>query len=210
MKPVIFGVIAAALLSGCVAGPHTRYIGAVFGDDGQAPLMMRNKHLVGWTGFDEKHLSKVNGMSNTVLYATGVRKGEEVAKFRYVTVTSPRMENDTGVLWKGPGDHLYLAGAMVPDHIAALKAGDIVEWRSISSWDSLVGFDRTGEGQIVTRVLCRKSSPDWQQCHDSLPRFHKHKAAGVTGTPFPASVKDYGFTFSKFYDESGKLLRPLP
>jgi hypothetical protein len=195
---------------GCAPGQHTRKFSAVLGDDGNAPPLMRNKHLVGWVGFDEKHLSKVSGLANTALYASGVHKGAEVASYRYVPVSSPRMEGDENFLWFKPGSQLYLVGAMVPDHIGELKRLDIVEFRSVSSWDSLVGFERTGEGQIVTRVLCRKASPDWQKCHDALPAFHQIKAAGPTGTPFPSSVKDYGFTFSPFYDMSGKLLKPLP
>lgn len=210
MKLLFQGLVATAMLTGCSYGLHTRVISGVFGDDGQAPLLMRDKNVVGWVAFDEKHFSKAAGIAKSALYASGVRKESKVMNYRYVPISSPRMENHTGVLWKPPGAQMYVVGAMVPDHIGELKAADIVEWRSISSWDSLVGFDTTGEGQIVTRVLCRKSSPDWKKCHDSLPAFHHLKAAGFTGTPFLPSAKDYGFTFTEFYDESGNLLKPLP
>lgn len=209
MNFLIPGLLGIALLTGCTAGEHTRHTSKLMGDDGTAPPLMRSVHIVAWAGFDEKHLSKVSGLANTALYASGVRKGNPNAMYRYVAVSSPRMENE-GFLWKSPGDVMYVVGAMVPDHIGELKREDILEVRSISSWDSLVDFHSNGEGQIVTKVLCRKSSPDWKKCHDALPMFHKHRAAGFTGTPFPSSVKDYGFTFSQYYDEEGKLLRPLP
>lgn len=209
MNFLLPGLLCITLLAGCAAGEHTRHISAALGDDGKAPPLMRNVHIVAWVGFDEKHLSKVGGLANTALYGSGVRKGNPNTTYRYVPVSSPRMETE-GLLWWGPGAQMYIVGAMVPDHIGELKRADIVEVRSISSWDSLVDFHTTGEGQIVTRVLCRKASPDWQKCHDGLPKFDVHPAAGFTGTPFPASVKDYGFTFSQYYDEQGKLLKPLP
>lgn len=209
MNFLVPGLLSIAILAGCAAGEHTRYTSALLGDDGKAPPLMRSTHIVAWAGFDEKPLAKVGGFANTVLYASGVRKGNPNALYRYVAVSSPRLEDD-GFLWFKSGSQIYVVGAMVPDHIGELKREDILEVRSISSWDSLVDFHTTGEGQVVTRVLCRKASPDWKKCHDSLPMFLHHKAAGFTGTPFPASVKDYGFTFSQYYDEEGKLLRPLP
>jgi hypothetical protein len=209
MKKALFVILAAALLTGCTAGRHTRVFSNALGDDGKAPPLMRNVNVVGWVAFDERYLSNQWGIPNTVLYATGVRKGDLNTTYRYVPVSSPRMD-EKGLLWKKVGSVAYVVAAMVPDHIGVLKRGDIVEWRSISSWDSLVDFHETGEGQIVTKVLCLKASPDWQKCHDALPMFHHHKAAGFTGTPFPASVKEYGFTFSQYYDMNGTLLKPLP
>ncbi len=74
----------------------------------------------------------------------------------------------------------------------------------------LKDFSKTGEGNIVTRILCRKAQPDFDACENALPKTGKHKAMGPTGTPFLASVKEYGFTFTPAYDDKGNLLRPLP
>ena len=209
MKLLFSSLLGLALLTGCTAGEHTRHISAIYGDDGKAPPLMTNVNIVAWAGFNELPLRKVSGIANTALYASGVRKGSSNARYRYIAFSSPYLENE-GFLWKAPGSQQYLNGAMIPDQIGELKRGDILEVRSIASWDSLVNFHTTGEGQVVTRVLCRKASPDWQKCHDALPKFHKIQAAGPTGTPFLPSVKDYGFTFSQYYDDEGKLLKPLP
>lgn len=209
MNFLIPGLLGIALLAGCTAGEHTRHTSKLMGDDGTAPPLMRSVHIVAWAGFDEKPLAKVSGLANTALYASGVRKGNLNVTYRYVPVSSPRMEDD-GFLWFKSGSQMYLVGAMIPDHIGEIKREDILELRSIASWDTLVDFHTTGEGQIVTKVLCRRASPDWKKCHDSLPMFLTHKAAGFTGTLFPQSVKDYGFTFTQYYDEEGKLLKPLP
>lgn len=204
----ILSLLMAVLLAGCAAGEHTRVFSKVLGGPQEAPEAMRNVHLVGWVVQDEQSPAKVKRGLDTALYMTGIRNGTPLMQYRSTPVTTPRLEK--GVLWKDDGWMIDALAALVPDHIGALKQGDIVEWRSVNYWDSTVNFEKDGEGQVVTRVLCRKSAPDFEACRDALPRYGKHKAAGPTGTPFPASVKEYGFTFSKFYDMKGEPLRPLP
>lgn len=207
MKKII-ALLMAFLLAGCAAGEHTRVITKMLGGTEEAPEAMRNVHLVGWVNYDEQSPVKFSGPPGISLYATGIRKGTSMVQYRSIPVSTPRIEK--AILWKEDGWMVDTLAALVPDHIGVLKKGDIIEWRSISYWDSLVNFERDGEGQVVTRVLCRKSDPDFESCRQSLPRFGKQAAAGPTGTEFPVSVKDYGFTFSKFYDLQGAPIRALP
>ena len=86
----------------------------------------------------------------------------------------------------------------------------MVEFRQTVTLDTQKDFSKTGEGNVVTRVLCRKAQADYEACLDTLPRAGKVKGSGPTGRPFPATVKEYGFTFAPAYDEKGKLLRPFP
>jgi hypothetical protein len=102
---------------------------------------------------------------------------------------------------------MFLTGAMVPDHLPPLKAGDIVEVRQTSTWRSMEGFVAKGEGNIVVRVLCAKAQPDFAACLDRAPRIGKYKGVGPTGSPYPKSVSDYGYTFSPTYDAAGKRVR---
>lgn len=208
---LIQATLAAVLLGGCAMGEQLRVTGKILGDDGTAPEMMTNQHILGWVYFDEAHYDSARALAKNPLYVSGIRKDAGNYGYRYVAISSSRLEEGT-FLFKNKSSQLYVTGAMVPDHIGRLRAADIVELRSIAPWDTLVNFTKDGEGQIVTRVLCRKAQPDWQKCVDALPRFHEYKATGQTGRPFPASVKDYpeNFQFSRFYDDNGKLLKPLP
>lgn len=206
----LFAIVFSLL--GCAAGEHTRVTSRLLGDDGRAPELMTNQHIVTWVAFGERHRNDVTGLERTALYQVGVRPGSPNLKYRYVAVNSPRLEHGKTLLLWNNSSQLYMTGAMVPDQIGKLEAGDVVELRSIASWDTNVNFHADGEGQIVTRVLCRKAAPGYEACWKGLPSFGKHKASGQTGTPFPASVKDYRpeFTFSTYYDDEGKLIRPLP
>jgi hypothetical protein len=200
-----------SVLVGCAAGEHTRVMSRVFGDDGTAPALMTNQHIVAWVSFGERHRNHVTGIERTALYQVGVRSGSPNLRYRYVTVGTPRLEHGKALLFWDNSAQLYLTGAMIPDQIGKLEAGDVVELRSIASWDTNVNFHADEEGQIITKVLCRMKMPDRQACLDALPRFGKHPVSGQTGTPYPRSVKGYeGFTFSTYYDDEGQLTRPLP
>lgn len=39
------------------------------------------------------------------------------------------------------------------------------------------------------------------------PKIGAFEGYGATGTPYPASAKSYGYTFSPKYDANGKLLQ---
>ncbi|WP_281915305.1 hypothetical protein [Caldimonas thermodepolymerans] len=108
--------------------------------------------------------------------------------------------------WIRTGQLLWMAVAMVPDHIEPLKAGDFVEIRQTGTWHTVEDFVAKGEGNIVVRVLCRVSDPDYAQCLDTLPRIGPYRGFGETGTYYPESIKEYGFTFTPRYDEKGNPL----
>lgn len=112
------------------------------------------------------------------------------------------------LLYIRKGDHPYPTTAIVPDQLPMLKAGDLVEIRNTRTWDSVKDFIATGEGNVVVRVICAKADPAFDKCVEVKgPKLGKHKGRGPTGTPYPASVKDYGFTFTKRYDQKGDPLR---
>lgn len=205
----LLALVLAVLLTGCAAGPHTRVLSRMTGNDGKLEPLMVRTNLVGVVGFNEQHLSKANGYTNTVFYTHGIRRGSPEAQYRAVLVNTGLMSK-TDALWVKSGERRWSTAVLVPDHIAELKAGDLVEYRSIDGEDSNISWLSGGDGQAVLRVLCRKSQPDFDQCVDGLPRWNGFKGMGHTGTPFPDSVQDYKFSFTKYYDENGKLLMPLP
>jgi len=200
-------------LAGCAAGPHTLIISDMVGDTHRPPALMQDVNVAMTVMADEGHRSKVPKAMRVELYLAGLREGAPAERYRYIVGISYRLEHGS-LLWRDRASLPHVAGAMVPDHIGALKAGDVVEMRSVATRDALPNFHRDGEGQIVTRVICRKASPDWKNCFLNVaPRFGKngkYVASGQTGTPFLASVKDYGFTFSEFYDDEGNRVRELP
>ena len=147
-------------------------------------------------------------MTNNFMYTTGVVEGTPEYLYRVVRLNAAEVSRSA---WYGPGDFLFSAGGLVADHFPRLQAGDIVEYRQPEiRFDALLDFSRTGEGTIVTKILCRKAQPDFDACLATLPRLGRHPGLGPTGRPFPPSVKDYGFTFTPMYDATGKQLRPFP
>ena len=68
-------------------------------------------------------------------------------------------------------------------------------------------FAKTGEGNIVVRILCKYGDPAYDSCLDRQPRIGKHRGFGETGTLYPVSAKEYGFSYTPMYDEKGKALR---
>jgi hypothetical protein len=86
--------------------------------------------------------------------------------------------------------------AYVPS-LDALKAWDIVELRQTGTYDTLLGFSRTGEGNAVLRVLCRKADPGYDACAEVLPRSGNYQSQGPLGTPYLKTLKEYGFSFNR-------------
>lgn len=70
-------------------------------------------------------------------------------------------------------------------------------------------FTAKQDGNIVVRVLCRKADPAYEKCRDALPQVRKYPN-GPTGTPYPVSVKEYGYTFTPAYDAKGQPTRAIP
>jgi hypothetical protein len=107
------------------------------------------------------------------------------------------------------GKYGYPTSAAIPDHIGKLKGWDLVEFRSSGTYRTMENFTTKQEGNIIVRVLCRKADPDYEKCRDALPQ-QRNYPNGPTGTPYPASIKEYGYTFTPTYDDKGTPLRVIP
>ena len=62
----------------------------------------------------------------------------------------------------------------------------------------------TYEGNIITSIICRKAKPTYEKCFADAPRLNKTKGVGRTNIPYPASVREYGFTFTPMFDDKGQ------
>ena len=109
--------------------------------------------------------------------------------------------------WVRVGDKSWTAAAMAPDQIEPLKFGDYVEIRQTGTWHTVDNFLAKGEGNIVLRVLCRAADPQYRECVEKLPRMGRYLGFGETGTYYPESIREYGFTFTPKYGKDGKPLR---
>lgn len=200
--------VAAAALSGCAGNSLTVAATKAYNLGQPLPEEMRNRHLAGWVGFDEAWVQTYNIPSKSALYSQGVRPGTPEYQMRVARIN---LSNSApGILWMDQGRLGFATGAIVPDHIRQLRAGDIVEVRQTDTWDTMLGFAAKGEGNIVVRILCSKGDPGYDECLEKAPRIGRHKGVGETGTPYPTNVKEYGFTFTRMYDEKGKQLRSFP
>ena len=199
---------AAAVLAGCAGNSFTVAATKAYNLGQPLPETMRNRHLAGWVGFDEAWVETYNIPSRSSLYSQGIHPGTPEYQMRVARINLSN--SGPGMLWMDKGRLGYPTGAIVPDHIRQLRAGDIVEIRQTETWDTMKGFTSTGEGNVVVRILCSKADPGYDDCLEKAPRVGKYKGFGETHTPYPASVKDYGFTFTPMYDASGKQLRPFP
>ena len=137
---------------------------------------------------------------------------EELAQRRAAWTPPPkRFERGYGhtdyFAWIRQGEKIWIAVGIVPDHIPQLKARDIVELRQTGGTRTVENFATTGEGNIVVRVLCRAADPAYDACVKRQPKIGAFEGYGATGTPYPASAKSYGYTFSPKYDANGKLLQ---
>jgi len=204
----VAATVAAAALAGCAGNSLTVAATKAYNMGQPLPEDMRNRHLAGWVGFDEAWVETYNIPSRSALYSQGVHPGTPEYQMRVARIN---LSNSApGMLWMDQGRLGFATGAMVPDTMRQLRAGDIVEVRQTDTWDTMKGFTSTGEGNVVVRILCSKGDPGYDECLEKAPRVGRHKGFGETKTPYPTSVKDYGFTFTPMYDTSGKQLRPFP
>lgn len=201
-------VSAGALLAGCAGSPVTEVTNQVFNLGQSVPENMRDRNIAGWVGFDEAWAKSYNNQARNALYVQGIKPGTPEHNLRVVRVN---LSNSApGMLWMEEGRLPFMTGAVVPDHMRQLRAGDIVEIRQTGTWKTMEEFSTKGEGNIVVRIICSKGDPGYDACLDKAPRIGQYKGKGETHTKYPASVKDYGFTFTPMYDENGKQLRPFP
>jgi hypothetical protein len=195
---------AMAMLVGCAPSAHLKLTTKVLNFGMEFDQRMINTNLVATVAFDEVYPGNYGISARSALYIQGIEPDSPEYLYR-VARTNLRLPD--GFLWKAPGDVGTRIGAMVPDHIAELKAWDLVEIRQTGTYDTMKNFSKTGEGNAILRVLCRRSDPGYDQCADALPRIGSHRNEGSTGTPFLNSLKDYGFTFTPAYTAKGERIR---
>lgn len=200
-------VLACAVLAGCGASPllHVGNQVANFGQE--LPQNMVNRHVAGMVGFDEGWAGGYSRIARNALYVQGIVAGTPEYQLRVARVNLAN--TGSNLLWKA-GELNFMGGALVPDHLPRLKAGDVVEIRQTGTWRTMENFTTSGEGNIVVRILCRAEAADYQACKDTGPKVGKYGGAGETHSSYPASVRDYGFSFSPMYSASGALLRAYP
>lgn len=199
-------VLLTASLAACAPSDHLFVTNKIINSGmDHLPEDMLGRHLIGTVGFDEAHPSALNRASQGQLYVQGVKEDTPEYGYRVVRINVPYLK---GLLWYADGEFTYPTAAAVPDHFPQLKAWDIVEFRLVDTYHALRDFSKTGEGNVVVKVLCHADDPNYKACVAAAPKIGKY-TAGVGSTPYPASAKDYGFTFTPAYDSKGKPLRPL-
>lgn len=194
-------------LAGCGPSPLLRVTNTAINMGQGLPDEMLNSHLAGIVAFDEAWTDEYSRVARNQLYTQGVERGKPEYNLRIVRIN---LSNTGSALWIEKGELAFPTGAFVPDHLPRLHAGDVVEIRQTKSWMAMENFARTGEGNIVVRVLCAKAAPTYKECVEKAPRTGRFVGFGFTGTSFPASVKGYGFSFTPMFDANGKALRPYP
>jgi hypothetical protein len=211
MKEPILRLVAslasAALLAGCAPGKYLDVTDSV-ANFGQLEVEdnMRQRNMIAIVGWDETFVGNYNRWTRNVAWVQGAIEGTPEYLYRLAQVN---MRFINGALWHPSGDMTFPQVVVVPDHIERLRAWDIVEVRHVTGRHGVQGFSTSGEGNIIVSVLCRKASPSYDKCAAALPHTGKYPG-GSTNTPFPASVKSYGYTFTPAYDTSGKLVRSIP
>lgn len=204
MKSTLSAAFAIATLV-CLTGCQTPIIHAinVVTTAGGLPEEMVNRNVAGMVAFDEVWAGDYNLANRNNLYTQGVVSGTPEYGLRVGRVN---MRHSDSFLYLRQGDKLWVAIGIIPDHLPQLRAGDIVELRQTGVTRTAENFTITGEGNIIVRVLCLASAPDYAECLKRQPKLGKFEGFGATGTDYPASVKEYGYTFTPKYDAKGKPL----
>ena len=206
-SPAALAVIAAlsvGLLAGCQT-PATHAVNKVinFGNTELSPELQK-RNMAGMVAFDEVWAGDYNFTNRNLLYPLGIISGTPEYGLRVARVVLRMPEYGA---WVRTGEYPWHTAAIVPDHLPPLKAGDIAEIRQTGMYNVTKDFVATGEGNIVLRVLCRAAQPDYKECLKAQPRVGRFEGYGPTNTDYPASTKEYGFTFTPKYDAKGQALR---
>jgi hypothetical protein len=204
VKVVILG---ALLLSGCAPGPMLKFNTELINAGNELDPGMVNVNFIATVGYDETHLKNLPLQGRGVAYLAGATDISPEYQYRAVYLNIRILK---GFMFLEGGGTSYPTVGMVPDGMPALKAWDLVELRQTGTYDTVKNFSKTGEGNAVLRVLCRRADPAYEKCVEALPRIGKHKGQGLTNTEYPASLKSYGFSFSPAYAKDGSALRALP
>lgn len=199
-------LLCVLALTACAPGPHLHLTTAIISGGQSLDPGMVNRNLIGTVGYDEGYVGKYPTLGRTTAYLEGVVEGTPEHLYRMAHISLSHLK---GFAWYADGQLMYATTGAVPEHIEKLKAWDLVEFRSTGTHRTLEQFSTKQEGNIVVRVLCRRADPDYEKCRDALPQVRKYPN-GPTGTPYPASVKEYGYTFTPAYDEKGQPTRVIP
>lgn len=205
MKNIFKVLLVGALftLAGCQT-PLIHGVNAVVNAAADMPETMIHKNLSAMVAFDEDWVGRYPFTVRNQLYVMGVESGEPEYGMRIVKVNVRHPEWGG---WYRAGEKVWWTAAAVPDTVPTLKAGDLVEIRQSGDFRVLRNFAKTNDGNVILRILCRKADADYVQCAEKLPRIGTYIGFGETGTLYPESVKEYGFTFTPKYDADGKPLR---
>lgn len=196
----------ALSLAGC-ATPLVHVSNAVFNFGQELPEDMVNRNIAAVVGFDEAWADTYNRPSRTALYSQGIVPDTPEYALRVARVN---LSHTDEMLYISKGELVYPTGAVVPDHLPQLKAWDIVEVRQTGTYRTMENFVAKQDGNIVVRILCRKADPNYEACRDAAPRIGEYKGVGATGTSYPATASEYGYTFTPMFDVKGNPLRSYP
>ena len=203
----VLSVLACLALTACAPGPHLHVNNAIFYLGSEIEPEMRDRNLIATVGYDEDFVGNYPGrLAQSTAYVHGAGEGAPERQLRAVYLTLTHLK---GFAWYPAGKLFYSTMAAVPDSLGRLKAWDLVEYRSTGTYRTLENFATKQDGNIVVRVLCRRAEPDYEKCRDALPQVRNYPN-GPTGTPYPASVKEYGYTFTLAYDAKGQPTRAIP
>ena len=200
-----FSLLACVTLTACAPGPHLHVNNAAFNLGQELGDEMIGRNLIATIGYDEAYAGSYRLPVRSSAYVQGIIEGTPEYQLRIVHLNLSLLK---GPLWYADGQHAYFTVGVVPDQIGKLKAWDLVEYRSTGTYRTLENFSTKHEGTIVVRVLCRKADPGYEKCRDALPQVRKYPN-GPTGTPYPVSVKEYGYTFTPAYDAKGQPTRVI-
>ncbi|VTU42618.1 MULTISPECIES: hypothetical protein [unclassified Variovorax] len=195
--------ITAVMLSACQT-PIIHGINKTLNAGTGLPANMQHRNIAAEVVLDEAWPGNYPFANRNILYTFGIESGSPEYDMRVVRLNIRQPEYGA---WVSTGQKVWPTSAMVPDHLRALKAGDRVEVRQTGMYDVNKDFVAKGEGNIVVGVLCSKGDPGYDDCLKKLPRIGKFPGFGETGTLYPASVQEYGFTFTPKYDKDGKAIR---
>lgn len=166
----------------------------------------KQANLVGVVLVDEDYVGRYPRLACNSLHMQGASAGTPEMRYRVVSI---------GIRESDLIRHTFLTGAIVPDGLPPLAAGDIVEFRNQTGFDNFRDFSRTKEGGgIVLRVICFKDDPQFEGCAKTRAPWKgylwRKEVSGVSDTPYRQSTASYGFTFSERYDDDGNTLSGAP
>lgn len=200
-------VAAASLVSGCAVNPVSEALTRAINLNGHALYdEYEEANVVGFVVEDEKYVGQYHRILRNALHVQGARPGAVENRYRIVPIAI--RESDLI-------RHHFPTGAIVPDHLPPLIAGDIVEFLNPSGFDAFRGFAATKRGSgIVLNVICYKDDPAFDECTKTRSPWKgwgwNKEPGGVGPSPYLEDTAAYGFDFSERYDDDGRLLPGSP